>query len=95
MKELEKRLNNIHKGIEKFLSLQSELTGKNVNLDAENQELAKKIEVLEQQLKKLEKDSKAGENQKQTNNIQKNQLINNKIDELLSEVEQCMTLLKK
>lgn len=95
MEELEKRLNNIYNGIEKILSLQRELEGANNKLVSDNKELIKKIEVLEGQLKKTEKDSKSIEYQQQVNNTQKNQLINKKIDELLSEVEQCMELFKK
>jgi len=95
MKELEKRLDNIYSGIEKILSLQSELNSANSKLKAENQELIKKIEALEGQLIEVEKDSKSIEYQKETNNLQKNQLINKKIDELLSEVEQCMALFRK
>jgi uncharacterized coiled-coil DUF342 family protein len=95
MKELEKRLDNIYKGIEKFLSLQSELQNTNSKLKAENQELVKKVQVLEQQLKKAGDDTKAIATELNSNNSHKNQEINKKIDELLSEVEQCITLLKK
>ena len=95
MKELEKRLGNIEQRIEKFLSLQRELESLTNRLRAENQELKKRGEALDQQLKKAEKDGKSIEYQIETNNSQKNQSINKKIDELLSEVEQCITLLKK
>ena len=95
MKELEKRLENIYKEIEKFLSLHGELQNTTNKLRAENQELSKKLQALEQQLKSSEKDRKAIASELTNNNTQNNQEINKKIDELLSEVEQCITLLKK
>jgi hypothetical protein len=95
MKELEKRLGNIEQRIEKFLSLQRDLENLTNRLKTENQELKKRGEALDQQLKKAEKDDKSVEYQVQTNNSQKNQSINKKIDELLSEVEQCIALLKR
>jgi hypothetical protein len=95
MKELEKRLDNIQLRIEKILSLHNELERITSKLKAENQELAKKGEALDEQLKKAEKDIQSADYQKKTNNALKNQSINKKIDELLSEVEQCITLLKR
>jgi ABC-type uncharacterized transport system auxiliary subunit len=95
MQELEKRLDNIYVKIEKILSLQGELVNSNNKLKAENQELLKTIKAFEEQLKKAEKDSKSVEYQVKISNTQKNQLINKKIDELLSEVEQCMALFRK
>jgi septal ring factor EnvC (AmiA/AmiB activator) len=94
MKELEKRLENIYKEIEKFLSLQGEQQNTINKLRAENQELTKKIGAIEQQLKNSERDRKAITTELANNNTQNNHEINKKIDELLSEVEQCLTLLK-
>jgi septal ring factor EnvC (AmiA/AmiB activator) len=94
MKELEKRLENIYKEIEKFLYLQGEQQNTINNLRAENQELTKKIVAIEQQLKNSERDRKAITTELSNNNTQNNQEINKKIDDLLSEVEQCITLLK-
>ena len=95
MKELEKRLENIYKEIEKFLYLQGEQQNTINKLRAENQELTKKIVAVEQQLKNSERDRKAITTELSNNNTQNNQEINKKIDDLLSEVEQCITLLKK
>ncbi len=95
MKELEKRLENIYKEIEKFLYLRGELQKSINKLRAENQELTKKIVTIEQQLKNSERDRKAITTELSNNNTQNNQEINKKIDDLLSEVEQCITLLKK
>ncbi|HXB10770.1 MAG TPA: hypothetical protein VNZ45_02200 [Bacteroidia bacterium] len=94
MKELEKRLENIYKEIEKFLYLQGEQQNTINNLRAENQELTKKIVAIEQQLKNSERDRKAITTELSNNNTQNDQEINKKIDDLLSEVEQCITLLK-
>ena len=95
MKDIEKRLENIYKGIEKFLSLQQELQNNNNKLRAENQELTNKIAILEQHLTKTREESLAALSVTNNNNSQNKQEINNKIDELLSEVEQCRTLLKR
>ena len=95
MKDLEKRLENIYKGIEKFLSLQQELENNNNKLRAENQELITKIAFLEQQIIKHGVDKEAALSVNNNNNLKNKQEINNKIEELLSEVEQCITLLKR
>jgi septal ring factor EnvC (AmiA/AmiB activator) len=95
MKDIEKRLDNIYKEIEKFLYLQGEQENTINKLRAENQELTKKIVAIEQQLKNSERDRKAITTELSNNNTQNNQEINKKIDDLLSEVEQCITLLKK
>jgi len=95
MKELEKRLENIQLRIEKILSLRDELERITGKLKAENQELAKKGEALDQQLKNAKQDIQYADYQKKTTNALKNQSINKKIDELLGEVEQCITLLKR
>ena len=95
MKDLEKRLENIYKGIEKILSLQSDLENTNKKLKADNQELNAKIKAFESQLTKTREDGMAVQLEKQKQNTHQNKEINHKIDELLSEVERCITLLKK
>ena len=95
MKELENRLDNIYREIKKILSLQDELRGRITNLNTENQDLKGKIEILEQQVKKTGIEMQSTDYQNKKSSTHKNQLINKKIDELLSEVEQCITLLKR
>lgn len=95
MKDLEKRLENIYRGIEKILSLQSDLENSNKKLTSENQELRGKIKALDVQLNKTRDDGQAIQLEKQKQNTQQNKEINHKIDELLSEVERCITLLRK
>lgn len=75
------RLEKIHDRIEKLLSLQGESNRKFVELKSENQVLMDKIKELE--------------SEKLKNNLQNKQEINHKINELLSEVERCMALLKR
>ena len=81
MKDIEKRLDNIYKEIEKFLYLQGEQENTINKLRAENQELTKKIVAIEQQLKNSERDRKAITTELSNNNTQNNQEINKKIDE--------------
>ena len=95
MKDLDKRLEIIYKEIEKILSLQGELQDTVKKLKSDNQELTNKMRVLDEQLKKAREAGERAQLEKQNNNTQHNQEINNKIDELLSEVERCITLLKK
>ena len=94
MKDLDKRLEIIYKEIEKILSLQGELQDTVKKLKSDNQELTNKMRVLDEQLKKASEADERAQLEKQNNNTQHNQEINNKIDELLSEVERCITLLK-
>ena len=79
MKDIEKRLDNIYKEIEKFLYLQGEQENTINKLRAENQELTKKIVAIEQQLKNSERDRKAITTELSNNNTQNNQEINKKI----------------
>lgn len=95
MKDLEKRLENIYKGIEKILSLQGDLENTNKKLKSDNQELVSKITAFESQFNKAKEDGQTVQVEKQKQNTQQNKEINHKIDELLSEVERCITLLKK
>lgn len=95
MKDLGMRLDNIYKEIEKNLSLQGDLHNTIKTIKAENQELNEKIRVLEGKLKESRNAGERAELEKQQQNIQNNKEVNNKIDELLSEVERCITLLKK
>ena len=85
----------IYKEIEKNLSLQGDLQNTIKTIKAENQELNKKVRALEEQLNEAREAGKRAELDKQKQNIQNNKGVNNKIDELLSEVERCITLLKK
>ncbi len=94
MKDLDKRLENIYKEIEKILSLQGELQDTVKKLKSDNQELAGKLKVVDEQLKRAREVGETAQLDKQKHNTQHNQEINNKIDELLSEVERCITLLK-
>lgn len=94
MKDLDKRLDIIYKEIEKILSLQSELQDTVKRLKSENQELTGKLKVMDEQVKKAGEAVNAARQEKLNNNTQHNQEINNKIDELLGEVERCITLLK-
>lgn len=94
MKDLDKRLDIIYKEIEKILSLQSELQDTVKRLRSENQELTSKLMVMDEQVKKAGEAVNAARQEKLNNNTQHNQEINNKIDELLGEVERCITLLK-
>ena len=95
MNDLDKRLELIYREIEKIISLRGELQDKVKRLEAENQQLANNLSVLDEQLKKAREAGKTAQLEKQNLNIQNNKEVNNKIDELLSEVERCITLLKK
>jgi chromosome segregation ATPase len=94
MKDLDKRLEIIYKEIEKNLSLQGELQDRVEKLKSDNQELTGRMKVLDAQLKKAREAGEMAQLEKLKHNSQHNQEINNKIDELLSEVERCITLLK-
>jgi hypothetical protein len=94
MKDLDKRLEIIYKEIEKILSLQSELHNTVKVLKSENQDLTNKMRTVDEQLKKAREAAETAQKEKLNHNTQQNQEINNKIDELLSEVERCITLLK-
>ena len=94
MKDLDKRLEIIYKEIEKILSLQGELQDRVEKLKSDNQELTNRMRVLDEQLKKAREAGEMAQLEKLKHNSQHNQEINNKIDELLSEVERCITLLK-
>jgi len=95
MKDLGGRLDIIYKEIEKILSLRSDLEGTINKLKSENQELVSKMQGFEAQLKKAREAGERAELEKQQHKLQNNKEINNKIDELLGEVERCITLLKK
>ena len=94
MKDLDKRLEIIYKEVEKILSLQGTLQDTVNKLKFDNQELTNKLQVLDGQLKKAKEAGETAQLEKQKHNTQHNQELNNKIDELLSEVERCITLLK-
>jgi len=52
------------------------------------------MRTVDEQLKKAREAAETAQKEKHSHNTQQNQEINNKIDELLSEVERCITLLK-
>ncbi len=95
MLDLETRLEKIYKEIEKILSLQQEQINHISNLEAENQSLIKKINEVEQQLKITNEESITALSKNNRKDSQNKQEISDKIDELLSEVEDCITLLSK
>jgi len=91
----EERLEKIYGRIEKLLSLQIESNHKLVELESVNQQLNTKIKSLEAQVLRAKKDGMTIDSEKQKINLQNKQEINHKINELLSEVERCMALLKR
>jgi hypothetical protein len=95
MSNLDKRLEIIYKEIEKIISLQSELQSRVKKISSENQELTNKVAALNEQLNKARETGETVRLEKQKLNTQTNKEVNNKIEELLSEVERCITLLKK
>lgn len=93
MKEINRRLENILRGTEKLISLQSELNRKVSELESVNQQLKSKIRALEEQILKLKDDNQIITSQQQTNK-QKQREITHKINNLLSEVDLCISRLK-
>jgi sugar-specific transcriptional regulator TrmB len=65
------------------------------NLKAENQILTGKVANLQDQLARFNEESTRALSANNKTKIQNQQEISNKIDELLSEVERCITLLTK
>ena len=94
MKDIEKRLENILRRTEKLISLQGESNRKVTVLETENQRLIKEIKGLEKQILKLQElnQTNASEQQKITN--QKQREITHKINDLLSEVDRCISRIK-
>jgi hypothetical protein len=95
MNDLDNRLEIIYKEIEKNLSLHGKLEETIKKLKSDNQCLTDKMKTLDEQLKKAREAGEMAQLEKLKHNSHNNQEINNKIDELLSEVERCITLLKK
>ena len=94
MKDIEKRLENILRRTEKLISLQSGLNRKVSELESVNQQLMSKIIGLEAQILKLkENDQTIASEQKKINN-QKQREITHKINDLLSEVDRCISRIK-
>lgn len=93
MKDIEGRLENILHRTEKLISLQSELNRKVSELESVNQQLSGKIKELDEQVLKLKQinETIASEQPKITN--QKQREITHKINDLLSEVDQCISRL--
>ena len=94
MKDIEKRLENILRRTEKLISLQSGLNRKVSELESVNQQLMSKIIGFEAQILKLkENDQTIASEQKKINN-QKQREITHKINDLLSEVDRCISRIK-
>ncbi|HTB32852.1 MAG TPA: hypothetical protein VK808_12555 [Bacteroidia bacterium] len=94
MKGLEKRLEKILLRTEKLISLQSESTRKIEVLKFENQELTSKIKDLGEQILKLKETNQTIASEQQKINNQKQREITHKINDLLSEVDKCISRMK-
>jgi len=94
MKDIEKRLENILRRTEKLISLQNESTGKITALESENQKLVTKIKGLEEQILKLKDSNQNIASEQQKINNQKQKEITLKINDLLSEVDRCISRMK-
>ena|SRR5579863_5950833 len=94
MKEIDRRLENILRGTEKLISLQSGLNRKISELESVNQQLKSKIKALEEQILKLKDDNQTITSQQLKHNNQKQREITHKINDLLSEVDLCISRLK-
>ena len=94
MKDIEKRLENILRRTEKLISLQSESTRQIEVLNSENQRLVKQIKGLEEQILKLKETNQTIASEQQKINNQKQREITHKINDLLSEVDKCISRFK-
>jgi len=91
MKDIEKRLENILRRTEKLISLQSGLNRKISELESVNQQLISKIKGLEVQILKLKENDQTIASEQQKINNQKQREITHKINDLLSEVDRCIS----
>jgi hypothetical protein len=94
MKDIESRLENILRRTEKLISLQSDSTRKITVLESENQKLKSKITNLETQILTLEETKHLNDSEQQKINKQKQLELTQKINDLLSEVEKCISRMK-
>jgi hypothetical protein len=94
MKGLEKRLEKILLRTEKLISLQHDSMRQIEVLGIENQRLIKQIKGLEEQLLKLEETNQTIASEQQKINNQKQREITHKINDLLSEVDRCISRFK-
>ncbi len=94
MKDIEKRLENILRRTEKLISLQSGLTRKVSELETVNQQLIDKIKGLDEQILKLKETNQTIASEQQKINNQKQREITHKINDLLSEVDRCISRMK-
>lgn len=94
MKDIEKRLENILRRTEKLISLQSGLYRKISELESVNQQLLSKIKGLEEQIIKLKENNQTIASEQQKINNQKQREITHKINDLLSEVDRCISRIK-
>ena len=94
MKDIEKRLENILRRTEKLISLQSGLNRKVSELESVNQKLMSKIIGFEAQILKLKENDQTIASEQQKINNQKQREITHKINDLLSEVDRCISRIK-
>lgn len=94
MKDINSRLENILRRTEKLISLQGNLNRKISELESVNQDLTSKIKGLEQQVLKLKEGNLTITSEQQKLNNLKQREITHKINDLLSEVDQCIARLK-
>jgi len=94
MKDIEKRLENILRRTEKLISLQSESNRKVSELESVNQQLTSKIKGLEEEILRLKETNQVIATEQQKINNQKQREITHKINDLLSEVDRCISRMK-
>jgi chromosome segregation ATPase len=94
MKDISTRLENILYKTEKLISLQNGLKSKVSELESVNQKLTEKIKDLDDQILKLKQSNHTIASEQQKINNQKQREITHKINDLLSEVDQCISRLK-
>jgi hypothetical protein len=94
MKDIESRLENILRRTEKLISLQRESTRKIMALESENQKLKSQIKGLEGQILTLEETKHLNDSEQQKINKQKQRELTQKINDLLSDVEKCISRMK-
>ncbi len=91
MKDLGTRLENILHQTEKLISLQHESTHKIKVLEFENQKLNSNIKELEKQIFELKEINQTIVSQQQKINNQKQREITHKINDLLNEIDKCIS----
>ncbi len=94
MKDIDKRLENILRRTEKLISLHSESNRKVSELESVNQQLISKIKGLELEILRLKENNEQIVSEQQKINNQKQREITHKINDLLSEVDRCISRMK-